>query len=109
MAVSNAQKLAKMKYQQEKRTVIAADVSKAKGEEYRAKAARLGVTVSRLIQLSVEAYGEEGMTFEPLLRQAAENISAADRRLVEAVNALPESTRKIIVKLVEDFASKVKK
>lgn len=97
MAVSQAQKLAKAKYQQEKRSLIAAEVSKAKGEEYRAKAAELGISLSALIQRGIEEYicnriGGEFTTTRP------DSLSASEKELIEVFNRLPDDAQKSLIK-----------
>ena len=116
MAVSKAQQLAKAKYQQERRTLIAADVSKAKGESYKTKAAQLGISLSRLIQLAIEAYGDENLSvgsrdadLSPVdtnnapitCKQPEQNLSTEQKQIIEEFNKLPVETQKAFLKLLE--------
>ncbi len=102
MALSQAQKLAKAKYQQEKRSLIAAEVSKAKGKEYKQKAASLGLSLSALIQRSIESYGANhaGEEFMP---PTPAPMTADERKLIEEFNALPDDVRKSISKLIRQI------
>lgn len=96
MAVSQAQKLAKAKYQHEKRSIVAAEVSKEKGAEYRAKAAELGMSLSLLIQRGVESYGTVGG--EVSVPRADEKLSAEQRRLLDEFGKLPADAQKHFMK-----------
>ena len=93
MAVSNAQKLAKAKYQHEKRALVASEVSKGKRDEYNAAAKGFGLSLSMLVQKGVEEYikNHGGEEFKP---EKPESISAADKRLIEEFNQLPVDARK---------------
>ena len=106
MAVSNAQKIAKAKYQQEKRTLIAAEVSKDKGEYYRESAAALNISLSKLIQNGVEEYirnhGGEN-TVHIVDNQAQEKLTAEQRRLAEVVSKLPDKAQNQLFKFLESL------
>ena len=100
MAVSNAQKIAKAKYQQSSRTLIAADVSKSKGEFYRQSAKDLDLSLSMLIQNGVEEY---------ISRHAGENfpdkpqpksLSPADEKLIAEFSKLPPDAQKSLMQFL---------
>lgn len=99
MAISQAQRIAKAKYQQEKRTLIAAEVSKIKGEEYRAKAASLGLSLSALIQQGIESYeaNHTGEDFKPAL--ATNKLSADEKALIDLFRELPADVSKSFLKV----------
>lgn len=111
MAMSKAQKLAKAKYQQEKRSLIAAEVSKAKGEEYRAKAMNLGISLSSLIQRGIESYTANcaGGEFATSSANSKDRLTEDERQLLDAFNQFPSDVRKhflkgfrLINQLIED-------
>lgn len=102
MAVSNAQKIAKAKYQQSSRTLIAADVSKSKGEFYRQSAKDLDLSLSMLIQNGVEEYisrhaGENFLDKQ----QTQKSLSPADEKLLTEFSKLPVDARKHLVELAK--------
>ena len=104
MAVSQAQKLAKAKYQQASRTLIAADVSKVKGDLYRQSAKELNLSLSMLIQNGIDEYLQNhfGEEFVPLPTTTPENkLSADDRRLLDSAGKLTPEARKQLVKFLE--------
>ena len=101
MAVSQAQKLAKAKYQQEKRSLIAAEVSKTKGEEYRAKAVSLGISLSSLIQRGIESYIANHTGEDFTLSTPTPQMSQAEKQLLSDFNALPDDTKKALLKLIK--------
>ena len=102
MSVSIAQKLAKAKYQQEKRTLIATEVSKEKGEFYRTTATEFGISLSKLVQNGVEEFiqNHAGQNLSLVAQNSEPKLSAADKKLVEEFNQLPVDTQKVIAKLI---------
>lgn len=100
--VSEARRLSIKNYRQEKRDQIAVDVPKGKREEYKQKAAKLGLSLSMLIQYGVESYGEEyisnhaGEVMTP--QPKPEPLSAADKQLVEEFARLPADAQKHFLK-----------
>ena len=110
MAVSTAQKLAKAKYQHEKRTLIATDVSKEKGEFYRATAMELGISLSKLVQISVEEFiqNHAGENFSLVAQNQEQKLSAADKKLIEEFNQLPADTQKALIKLIQSINQNAK-
>ena len=103
MAVSNAKRLSIAKYQQEKCDRITVDVPKGKREVYKAAAAKLGLSLSMLIQHGVESYGG-GIATESFTKpEKPESLSADERRLIDEFNRLPSDTRKALVKLVKSI------
>ena len=109
MPVSTAKRISIKNYQQEKCDRVTLDVPKGKREEYKAKAASLGLSLSMLIQISVESYGEQsGSNPAPITRplatsQPAEKLSAEKKKLLADFNQLPEPTRRLIAKLIADI------
>ena len=110
MAVSTAQKLAKAKYQHEKRTLIATDVSKEKGEFYRATAMELGISLSKLVQIGVEEFiqNHAGENFSVTTQSQEQRLSAADKKLIEEFNRLPAETQKALIKLIQSINQNAK-
>lgn len=105
MAVSESQRLAVIKYRQEKRDQIAVDVPKGKREEYKLKAAKLGLSLSMLIQHGVESYGEEFIanhSTESFTKpEKPESLSADERRMLVEFNQLPSDAQKHLLKFVK--------
>ena len=106
MAVSNAQKLAKAKYQHEKRALVASEVSKEKREEYNAAASKFGISLSQLIQRGVEEFitNHAGESFSK--PDKPESISANERKLLDAFAKCPEHVKPAIRKILEELATK---
>ena len=105
MAVSQAQRLAKAKYQQEKRSIVAAEVSKAKGEEYRAAAKELNLSLAKLIQNGVEEY-IQNHGGEVIQKPEAEKLTAEERRLLAAFAKLPKNAQINLIKTLEALSPK---
>lgn len=101
MAVSNAQKIAKAKYQQSSRTLIAADVSKSKGEFYRQSAKDLDLSLSMLIQNGVEEYisRHAGETFADK-QQTRKSLSSAEEKLLADFARLPPDAQKSLMQFL---------
>ena len=97
---TQAQRLAKAKYQQEKRSLVAAEVSKVKGEEYRAAAKELGLSLARLIQCGVEeSIANHGG--EVIQKPEAEKLTTEERRLLMAFAKLPKDAQTNLIKTLE--------
>ena len=101
MAVSNAQKIAKAKYQQSSRTLIAADVSKSKGEFYRQSAKELDLSLSMLIQNGVEEYIRNHAGENILDKPQGKSLSPADEKLLAEFSKLPVDARKHLLELAK--------
>ena len=110
MAVSNAKRIAIKKYQQEKRDRLTVDVPKGKREEYKAKAAKLGLSLSVLIQKGVETYGvnHAGQNLSAASQNLEQKLSAADKKLIEEFNRLPAETQKALIKLIQSINQNAK-
>ena len=110
MAVSTAQKLAKAKYQQEKRTLIATEVSKEKGEFYRTTATEFGISLSKLVQNGVEEFiqNHAGQNLSLVAQNSEPKLSAADKKLVDEFNQLPVDTQKALIKLIQSINQNAK-
>lgn len=104
MAVSNAQKLAKAKYQHEKRALVASEVSKGKRDEYNAAAKGFGLSLSMLVQKGVEEYIKNHGGELPASTPKPESISAADKRLIESFGKCPDNVKPTLKKLIEQLA-----
>lgn len=110
MAVSQAQKIAKAKYQQEKRTLIAAEVSKDKGEFYRVSAVGLGISLSKLVQNGVEEYisrhaGKDCL--ESLPTPTEKSLSPADERLLDEFAKLSPGSQKALMQFLRTINQQV--
>lgn len=106
MAVSNAQKLAKAKYQHEKRALIASEVSKEKCDEYKAAAAELGLSLSMLVRFGVEEFIERhgGEVVARPVSSKEDSLSKDERKLVEDFNQLPDEFKPTVRKLINQLA-----
>ena len=105
MAVSQAQKLAKEKYRQEKRDQMTLEVPKGKREVYKAIAARLGLSLSMLVQHSVEEYGANHAG-EVIHKPEAEKLTAEEKRLLAAFAKLPKNAQTNLIKTLEALSPK---
>ena len=103
MAVSEAQKLAVEKYRREKRDQLAVDVPKGKRDAYKMIAAEKGLSLSQLIQNSVESFAGLHVGELPATSPKPESISAADKRLVEEFNQLPVDAQKHLMKFLKSI------
>lgn len=98
MAVSQAQRLAVTKYRQEKRDQLAVDVPKGKRDAYKAIAAELGLSLSMLIQNSVEAFAGNHVSELPAPQ---DKLTAEQRRLLDEFGKLPVDVQNQLIKLVK--------
>lgn len=99
MTVSSAKRVSIAKYQQEKCDRITADIPKGKREAYKMIAAEKGLSLSQLIQNSVESFA--GLVPEKVTTECPpEKFTPEQRRLVEEFNQLSAETQKALVKLV---------
>ncbi|MBR4383393.1 MAG: hypothetical protein IKP64_07530 [Selenomonadaceae bacterium] len=81
---------------------------KGKRETYTSAAHEFGISFSGLIRLSVEEFIANHSDEESAKKvKASEKLSAQERKLLKAFDALPKESRAIVLKLVEDFSSKV--
>ena len=108
---SEAKRAANARYRQEKRDQLAVDIPKGKRDAYKRIAAELNLSLSQLIQNGVEGYalvhaGEGVIPAVPTV-EPTEKLTADERRLVQAASKVPDDTRKLFLKLVEDLASKL--
>ena len=101
MSISNTKRIGIKKYQQEKCDRITADIPKGKREEFKEKAARLGLSLSMLIQHSVESYGEG---CEVVTIQNPENqLSTDEKKLLDEVSQLPPDAQRLLVKFLQSI------
>ena len=100
MSVSSAKRLAVKVYQTEKCDRLTLDVPKGKRSEYKEKAASLGLSLSILIQNSVESYGTNHAG-EVIQKPEAEKLTAEERRLLTAFAKLPKNAQTNLIKTLE--------
>ena len=105
MAVSQARRLSIAKYRQEKRDQLAVDVPKGKRDEYKQKATKLGLSLSMLVQYSVESYGANHGG-EVIQKPEAEKLTAEERRLLAAFAKLPKNAQINLIKTLEALSPK---
>lgn len=100
MTVSNTKRIGIKKYQQEKCDRITADIPKGKRDAYKMIAAEKGLSLSQLIQNSVESFAglHGGELPASVSTSTRESISAADKRLVDEFNQLPVEAQKHFLK-----------
>ena len=106
MAVSQAQRMAVAKYRQEKRDQLAVDVPKGKREEYKAKAARLGLSLSMLIQHSVEGYGANHGGGEVIQPTTENQLSAEQRKFLNEFSRLSPKSQKALREIISELVDK---
>ena len=85
-------------YKKKNYTQLGFLVKKGQEIEYKAKAAALGMSLSQLIQRGVESYGGEGV---PTVAPVKPALTAEQRKILDAVDSLPESSRKALLKFLQ--------
>lgn len=109
MAISPAQKLAKTKYQQDKRTLVAADVPKDKGDFYRTSARELNLSLSMLIQNGVEEYIRNHapqaarQALQATLEPTRDTLTVDEKTALNNLNRLPVKVQKAVLKLIAEI------
>ncbi|MBE8953946.1 MAG: hypothetical protein SR1Q7_12535 [Quinella sp. 1Q7] len=107
MATSAEQKLARQRYKEKNLEVVSFEVKKGMSKQYTQWAAALGLSLSRLVQNSVEEYianhsGECVPTVAPVKFAPMQSVLTAEqRKILEAVDSLPESSRKALLKFLQ--------
>ena len=87
---------------------LSVNLPEGKRDAYTAAAHTFGISISGLVQLGVEEFIAHHADEESAKKvKACEKLSAQERRLLKAFDALPKESRAIVLKLVEDFALKV--
>ena len=87
---------------------IAVNLPKGKREAYTSAAHEFGISISGLVRLGVEEFIANHADKDSAQKvKASEKLSAQERKLLKAFDALPKESRAIVLKLVEDFALKV--
>ena len=83
-------------------------VKKGKQAEYKAKAAALGLSLWELIQRGVESYGGEGTPNVPTVKPALmePQLTAEQKKILDAVDTLPLSARKTLLKFLQSLQDK---
>ncbi len=90
---SEAKKISVKIYQQEKCDRITADIPKGKRDEYKAKAANLGLSLSMLIQRGVESYGNLSEQNSP------DKLTTEQKIFVDEFSKLPADIQKHFLKV----------
>lgn len=113
MTVSKAQSLASQRYRKKTYEQIFFDVKKGIKAEYKAAAAELGMSLAGLLTTAAEEFiqrhgGEvnfPAQTTQPAqVTQPAEQISATQRRLLDAVDQLPTDAQKSLLKFLQSLS-----
>ena len=73
--------------------------------EYKAKAAALGLSLWQLIQHGVESYGEHVAPVKPTPTQPT--LTTEQRKILDAVESLPESSRKALLKFLQTLVDEM--
>lgn len=105
MVVSQAQKLAQQKYNAANYDRVAIRIKKGKRDEYKQKATKLGLSLSMLVQYSVESYGANHGG-EVIQKPEAEKLTAEERRLLTAFAKLPKNAQTNLIKTLEALSPK---
>ncbi|MBR0290251.1 MAG: hypothetical protein IJQ82_14850 [Selenomonadaceae bacterium] len=93
MAVSVAHMRATKKYRNKTYDTIGFDVPKGKREEFKGKAAELGLSLARFLLIAAESFGKNHAGEMPLSTPKPE-LTVEQRRLVEEFNQLPLNAQK---------------
>ncbi len=76
-------------------------VKKGVRDEYNAKAATLGMSLSQLIQRGVESYGEGVQDVAPVKPASiAPQLTGEQRKILDAVESLPPDARRALMKFL---------
>ena len=87
---------------------LVVNLPNGKRDAYTSAAHKFGISISGLVQLGVEEFIATHSDEESAKKvKACEKLSAQERKLLKAFDALPKESRAIVLKLVEDFALKV--
>ena len=87
---------------------LTVNLPEGKRDVYISAAHEFGISVSGLVQLGVEEFIANHADEESARKvKACEKLSAQERRLLKAFDALPKESRSIVLRLVEDFALKI--
>ena len=100
MAVSVAQKMAKEKYRNDKRDQMTVEIPKGKRDAYKLIAAELGLSLSMLVQASIEDYGANHAVKIVVQQDADQKLTTEQKRLVEEFSKLPVDAQKHLMKFV---------
>ena len=87
---TEAQIRANEKYRKEKCDRVIISVPKGKREEYKAKAAKFGLSLTKLIQNSVESYGERCAV-----------VTSEQKKFLDEFNQLPADGQRLLVKFLQ--------
>lgn len=102
-------KTPKQQYQDDNYDRVAIRVKKGLRDVYKRIAADLNLSLSQLIQRSVESYATNGGEVNlpaqpaPITTQPAEQISANQRRLLDVVEKLPADAQKSLLKFLQSL------
>ena len=92
----------------EKPDRLTVNLPEGKRDMYTSAAHTFGISISGLVQLGVEEFIANHADEESARKvKACEKLSAQERRLLKAFDALPKESRSIVLRLVEDFALKI--
>ena len=87
---------------------LTVNLPEGKRDMYTTAAHTFGISISGLVQLGVEEFIANHADEESARKvKACEKLSAQERRLLKAFDALPKESRSIVLRLVEDFALKI--
>lgn len=103
MPVSNAKRISIKKYRTQNYDTIGFDVKKGKRDEYKAKAAELGMSLAAFLTIAADTYAN-GQSDKVIVRPQGEKLAAEQRQLIDTVYALPPKARKQLIKFLETLA-----
>ena len=105
MTISRAQNLAVLKYRAKVYDRVSIDVPKGKRDAYNLAAKELKLSLAMLIQNGVEEFIKNHAGEKVTLDVKPENqLSAADKKLIEAFGKCPEHVKPTLKKLIEQLA-----
>ena len=94
--VTNAKRIANKKYRAKTYDTIGFDVPKGKRDEFKAKAAKLGLSLSMLIQRGVESYGEPSASNLP---EQTQQLTTEQKIFDDEFSKLPADIQKHFLKV----------
>lgn len=108
MPKTNAQKLASRKYRANNYETISFEVRKGIRDEYKAAAEKSDLSLAAFFKAAAEEFIERHggeVIAHPVSSKEEQTLTAADKRLVEEFNQLPDDIRSTVRKLIQQINS----
>lgn len=103
MPKTNAQKLASRKYRANNYETISFEVRKGIRDEYKAAAEKSDLSLAGFFKAAAEEFIERHGSSLPASSKEEQTLTAADKRLVEEFNQLPDDIKPTVRKLIQQI------